>query len=58
MKTVGDGVLAKKGILKDKGYTDAQIDQMVTDYQANGNKANVPATAIGTIQDILKEPNT
>lgn len=55
MKTVGDGVLAKKGILKDKGYTDAQIDQMVTDYQANGNKANVPATAIGTIQDILKE---
>jgi len=55
MKTVGDGVLAKKGILKDKGYTDAQINQMVTDYQANGNKANIPATAIGTIQDILKE---
>lgn len=55
IKTVGDGILTKRKELQNKGYTDAQIDQMVGDYQKNGNKANIPATAIGTIQDILKD---
>lgn len=55
MKTVGDGVMSKRKELQNKGYTDSQIDNMVGDYQKNGNKANIPATAIGTIQDILKE---
>lgn len=55
MKTVADGILSRKNELIGKGYTDAQVNQMVTDYQKNGSKANIPATAIGTIQDILKE---
>lgn len=55
MKTVGNGVMSKRKELQNKGYTDSQIDNMVGDYQKNGNKANIPATAIGTIQDILKE---
>lgn len=55
MKTVGNGVMFKRKELQNKGYTDSQIDNMVGDYQKNGNKANIPATAIGTIQDILKE---
>ena len=55
MKTVSDGVMSKRKELQNRGYTDSQINSMVTDYQKNGNKANIPATAIGTIQDILKE---
>jgi len=55
MKGIGDGIMAKRKELQNRGYTDAQIDQMVGDYQKNGNSANIPATAIGTIQDILKD---
>lgn len=55
MKTIGEGILTKRNELISRGYTDAQVNQMVNDYQKNGNKANIPATAIGTVQDILKE---
>lgn len=55
IKSVNDGVLDKRKQLIGKGYTDAQINNMVADYQKNGNKANIPATEIGIIQDILKD---
>lgn len=55
MSGINADIEGKKGQLKNKGYTDAQINGMIDDYQKNGNKANIPATAIGTIQDILKQ---
>lgn len=48
-------VISKRQQLINKGYTVDQINSMVTDYQKNGNKANIPATVIGTVQDILKQ---
>jgi hypothetical protein len=48
-------VIAKRQQLINKGYTVDQVNSMVTDYQKNGNKANIPATVIGTVQDILKQ---
>lgn len=55
MTSVANQVVGMKKSLLDKGYTDAQVNGMIADYQKNGNKANVPATEIGTIQDILKQ---
>lgn len=55
MSSVATDILGKKQTLINKGYTDAQINGMISDYQKNGNKANIPATEIGTVQDILKQ---
>lgn len=55
MTNIAKDVLDKRKALMGKGYTDAQINGMISDYEKNGNKANIPATEIGTIQDILKQ---
>ena len=55
MTSIANDILSKKQSLINKGYTDAQVNGMIADYQKNGNKANIPATEIGTIQDILKQ---
>lgn len=55
MESINSG----KAKLKQRGLTDAQVDEMLADYQKNGNRATkVPAWAIGVVQDILKESNT
>ena len=55
METINSG----KAKLKQRGLTDTQVDEMLADYQKNGNRATkVPAWAIGVVQDILKESNT
>jgi hypothetical protein len=55
MSEVATGILGMKQSLMSKGYTDAQVNGMIADYEKNGNKANIPATEIGTIQDILRQ---
>jgi hypothetical protein len=55
MTEVANEILGKKQALMGKGYTDAQVNGMIADYEKNGNKANIPATEIGTIQDILRQ---
>jgi hypothetical protein len=55
MTEVANGILGMKQSLMGKGYTDAQVNGMIADYEKNGNKANIPATEIGTIQDILRQ---
>jgi hypothetical protein len=55
MSNVAKTIIGDKQSLMNQGFTDAQVNGMVADYAKNGNKANVPATAIGTIQDILKQ---
>lgn len=55
MTEVSNDILGKRQQLLNKGYTDAQVNNMVNDYATNGNKANIAATEIGTIQDILRQ---
>lgn len=56
---ITESINSGKAKLKQRGLTDAQVDEMLADYQKNGNRATkVPAWAIGVVRDILKDSNT
>lgn len=58
--SVGDSINADMKVLKDKGYTEKQINTMLNNWNnAQGvvSKANIPANALKTIQSITKNQN-
>jgi hypothetical protein len=58
--SVDDSIKSDMKVLKDKGYTDKQINTMLNnwnDAQGVVSKANIPANALKTIMSITKNQN-
>lgn len=56
---ITESINTAKAKLKQRGLTDAQVEEMIADYQKNGNRATkAPSWAIGLLQNILRESNT
>lgn len=55
MQDHADAAASSLGQLKNAGYDDKQISQMVNDYKKYGNKAKIEPDAIGSIQEYLRE---
>ncbi len=58
--SVDGKIESSKQSLRDKGYSDAAINKMITSWKDNqgvASKADVPARAVGMIQEIAKDQN-
>lgn len=58
--SVGDSIDSNKQALRNKGYSEAEINNMINRWNESGgvnSKANIPANAIKLVRQIVKDDN-